>query len=140
MSSRLVYLRTLARESPVGVVALVMAVVCGSLFLALSEMPSLAYHREFVGDRTGWVIVPGSGIALVLVLYSLALERRLGPAWAAGLFLLVVENLALILMPVWTAMVFAGKSSWLMASYLLALFIALILLARRLVARWAANN
>ncbi|HEX7288509.1 MAG TPA: hypothetical protein VF532_20160 [Candidatus Angelobacter sp.] len=76
----------------------------------------------------------------MLAQYSLALERRLGPAWAAGGFLLVAENTALIMMPIWTAMVFAGKSGWLSAIYLLGLFIALVLPARRLVSLWTARN
>lgn len=144
MNSKLHYLRTLRGHCPIGLAALVVSVICSSLYTAILIDPTL--QRGFKPFRLSEVnsllltVILGSGTALLLVLFSLALERWHWPALIAGVLLLATETIVFPMMPIWTAMVLAGKSGWFAALYVLAMLIALYLLGRRYLLPYAVKN
>jgi hypothetical protein len=108
-TGRGVWYRRDPRSSPLGISALVVSIAASSGFIAgvarpiangtlASVLDSGPHNAEIL------IAVLGSGIAILLGLFSLALEQAVLPALLAFFVLLVVENSLFPMMPIWTLM------------------------------------
>jgi len=125
----------LMQRAPFGFISLLSACVAGGFYAAVVLLPLLSRGRQttrLVNDGQGYWIIIGSGLALLVALLSLGMERRMWPAAAALGVLLVTENLVFPMMPIWTPMLLAGRSGWLAFLYVLSMVIALGLIVRRM--------
>ncbi len=94
--------------SPLGLAALALSIISASAYLLVDVVP-LGRNRleELLSPQSDvgmMIAIAGSGIALLLALFSLAIEKRRLPAVAALSILAAVETLMLPLMPFWTIM------------------------------------
>ena len=120
------------RSSPLGLSALVLSIAGSTGYIAGVARPLGNSTLDVVLDsglHNAEILtaIVGSGMAILLSLFSLALEKALLPALFALFLLLIVEN---SLFPIWTLML--GR--WgLGLVYGLALIVAFVLLMTRLI-------
>jgi hypothetical protein len=116
---------------------LVGSAICGVLYLAKVFVPLFVWNKTPVSSNDGswwfWVMVPGSGIALLLALLSFGLERRIASAVISLCVLAVTENVVFAAMPFWTLMLLGGWSAWAALAYIVAFVAAIVLIVRRVI-------
>src|SRR5438128_481827 len=97
------------RSSPIGIGALLLSIVGSCTYIAGVALPIandtiVAVLDSRTHNAEIMITILGSGVAILLSLVSLALERAPLPALLALFLLVVVENALFVMMSIWTLM------------------------------------
>lgn len=131
MAGRRQYVWTLLRENPLGLASLVLAPVCGAMYVKWIGIPAFSSAGQELSDSRAFILVGGSSLVWLLALFSFGAERRIWPAVTAFAILAVTQNLIFPMMPIWTLMLLGGWSGWAVLAYIALGIAALVLIVRR---------
>ncbi len=126
------------RSSPIGLVALAIGILGCGAYVAGVALPiargtiagildSSAHNAEVM------IAIVASGVAVLLSILSLALERAPLPSLLCLFLLVAIENVLFPMMPIWTLMVAPWELGLLYAlAFLAALVLVIIRLAKKM--------